>query len=384
MGAEEPGVLLAALLERAKLPPMCAVAVAMSVLDAVAALHQVGLWHGSLEAENVHVHADGTVRLGANRPAPAGQSDSQLRASDLQAVGVLLCSMLRLRLDQEPAGRNSRTTGRTEKPLQALARRMARGTRSKRLTIYAAVDARLALWEAAGRLATRRVQAQARQRLADLVAGPTESPAPDPQPPAAGRTESRAPRRLGRWVGAGAAAALVAGLVALSPPSGLRAALGYHGRVGATSSTVALAAPAAATVRDVAPPEPAPSTPVSKPAIPLLAPAAAGQVSSVGLRLLDPACQGGSSCLVQVEVWITPSPRPRSVAWTVESVQFCGGSVVQVGAGSFTAQPGWTHIESQSAVAVPAVGAQALLAVSSTPDRAASTPVVLGSAPGTC
>jgi len=375
MGAEEPGVLLAALLERGKLPPMCAVAVAMSVLDAVAALHQVGTWHGSLEAENVRVHADGTVRLGDGRPAPAGQAESQLRAADLQAVGVLLCAMLRLKADP----------GAAEKPLQVLARRMARGTRSKRLTVYAAVDARLALWEAAGRLATRRVQAQARQRLADLVAGPGEPQAPAPPPPVSRPTETGPPRGLGRWVGAGAVAALVAGLVVLSSLPGLRTALGYHGRAAATSPTVALAAPAAAArIRDAQPREPAPTTTVSKPALPELGPAAAGQVSSVGLRLLDPACQAGSSCLVEVEVWITPSPRPRAVSWAVESVQFCGGNVVQLAAGAFTAQPGWTHVESQNAVPVPAVGAQALLAVSSTPDRAASTPVILGSAPGSC
>jgi hypothetical protein len=118
--------------------------------------------------------------------------------------------------------------------------------------------------------------------------------------------------------------------------------------------------------------------------LPLLGPAAAGQVSSVQVHLVDVACSAGPACLLHVEVWVQPSARSRQVAWTVKSIPPCQGPIVDLGAGSFTAQPGWTHVASESSVTLPQIGSRALVVVSTLPDVAASTPLLLAGAVSHC
>ncbi|TMC14170.1 MAG: hypothetical protein E6J29_04105, partial [Chloroflexi bacterium] len=128
LGELASGVSLQSVLERGRLAPMCAVAVAMGVLDAVAALHQVGLWHGAIHAGNVHLGPDGSVRLGDYcLTSSAGQTQAKLRAADSQAVGVLLCAMLRLPVDADGGRERQRSSKLAQSPLGQLARRLARG-----------------------------------------------------------------------------------------------------------------------------------------------------------------------------------------------------------------------------------------------------------------
>jgi hypothetical protein len=374
------GVSLKVLLERGRMAPMCAVAVAMGVLDAVAALHQVGLRHGSIHPGNVHIGPDGSVRLSDYCLAPReGQSDARLWAADSQAVGILLCTMLRLPVDGDRVRQRQRTSKIAQSPLGLLATHMARDPR-KQQSAYTAIDDRLALWEAAGRLATRRMQAAAKARLAEMVAGPEAGDSPIPQPtpaeqtppePAVGRR-----RRIAGFAAALLLASIVATLVAISPDALLRSAAGAR--------PMAAAATERPPSETTAPADISIQVPLAQRQLPVLGPTAAGQVSSVRARLIDPACAAGAPCLVEVQVWVQPSAQPRRVAWTVKSIPLCEGSVLDVGTGAMTAEPGWTHIASDNRIALPQLKSQALLVVSTIPDLAASAPLFIGDPGASC
>lgn len=375
------GVSLKTLLEPGRLAPMCAVAVAMAVLDAVAALHQVGLSHGSIHAGNVHIGPDGSVRLSDYCLAPRdGQTDSRLWAADIQAVGVLLCAMLGLPVDGDAARQRERTIA--ESPLGLLARRMARGP-GKRRSAYTAIDDRLALWEAAGRLATRRMQAAARARLAEMVGALSTSDTPAPQPPVTGQAPSEPGlgrrRRIGGLAASVLLALIVGSLVAVSPDALLRPTAGARA-VENPMAAMLVRPPSEVT----APADSSIAVLQAQPGLPVLGPTSAGQVSSVEVRPLEAACSAGAACLVQVQVWVQPSAQPRRIAWTVKSIPLCGGPVLDLGTGAITAQAGWTHIAADDRIALPQLQSQALVVVSTIPDVAASAPLFIGAAAALC
>lgn len=385
-----PGASLKSLLEQGRLAPMCAVAVAMGILDAVAALHQIGLWHGSIHAGNVHLGPDGSVRLSDYcLAAPEGQAPAKLRAADSQAVGILLCLMLRLPVDGSTGRPKARPSKMAQSSLGQLAQSMARGPRRKRLTPYAAIDDRLALWEAAGRLATRRMQAAAKERLAAMVEGPPAAGASAAGPSTGAPVTVEPPPRVARanrqWPSARLAsgilaAAILASIMAVSPVALLRSAFDTRPADATASTAMAGRPPLENTVPEISQSTPAPQ----QPTLPVLGPAAAGQVSGVRGRLAAPPCGAGAACLVHVEVWVQPSAHPRLVAWTVKSISRCGGSIVDLGGGAFTAQPGWTHIASENSVVIPKMKSEALVVVSTVPDLAASEPLLLGEATAAC
>ena len=397
------------ILERGRLAPMCTVAIAIGVLDALAALHQAGVWHGALHAGNVRVAADGTIRLGDRDLTARGeQAELKLQAADVQAVGALICEMLRISPDPESTNRPARPSRAAESPLGLYARRLVRGTRGRRSTGYATIQARLALWEVAGRLATQRIQAQARQRLGELVTGapakvspplrgPARAKAPVsrsspavPIPPVAPvraialPTKARsAARPVPTLALAGLVGAVVAAVFALSTLPVVGAPLSAHPAPANTekpmpsSSLIDEPLSEAALAR-------AAGTPRPQVPIPALAPASAGQVTAVKAAPAAGACAPGSICQLHVEVWVQPSGRARGVSWSVKSVDLCSGAVQDLGGGAFTAQPGWTHVASENGFDLPGVKAQALVVVSETPDRAASAPLVVGNRGAAC
>jgi serine/threonine protein kinase len=154
----DDGVPLSRLLEWGRMRPACSVAVGTAVLNALAWLHQVGLWHGAVHARNVHVAGDGTVRLGdyGLAPEPAGESTAALRAADVLAAGALLAATLSHR--------------RLRDSSLGLAVRAITGSRRLMPAGHEAAHASLTLWEGARGMATTRRQAQAREQLAAMVA----------------------------------------------------------------------------------------------------------------------------------------------------------------------------------------------------------------------
>lgn len=388
------------LLEGGRLAPMCIVAIAIGVLDTLAALHQAGVWHGALHAGNVDVARDGTVRLGDRDLTARGEeSELKLQAADVQAVGALICEMLRIPPDPEAAARPSRPSKAAESPLGVYARRLVRGTRGRRSTGYATIQARLALWEVAGRLATQRIQAQARQRLGELVTGepakPSPAPAAVPAPvpvtvpvvPVVAVARPAKPRSVARPVPtfalAGLVGAVVAAVFALSTLPVVGAPLSAHPAPASIERPAYSSVPIGEPLGESAL-APAGATPRPQAPLPTLAPASSGQVTAVKAGPAAGACAAGSACQLHVEVWVQPAGQARGVAWSVKSVDLCSGSVQDLGHGAFTAQPGWTHVASENGFDLPRVKAQAVVVVSEAPDRAASPPLVVGDRAETC
>lgn len=435
------GLSLRELLRRGRPSTTCAVTIAMDVLDGLAELHRAGLWHGAVHAGNVHVGADGTVRLSDYGLSVRGSpNEAALRVADVNGVGMLLCSLLRIPPEAEAEGRGRKVSRRAAamaaSPLGIEARRMVRAARSRRASGFEAVQARLALWEAAGRLANRRLHAQSQTRLAEMV---TQLPPPRTRPRLASPAAMRPARRpalpaaaaaTGDQPGSGPprsaepgpvwqgteqaerratsplplilALALIAGIVGLvmsvtSPPG--------HGRVlpnvaarpcpgcrpahsGQSASSPGRPARPQAEFRDgaglpatapAAPVAAAPAAPDATPQ-PALGPSAAGAVERV-VGMIGGCSQG--TCALHVEVWMAPAPGLRPVSWEVRSLDLCGGSSTQVGAGSVLAQPGWNHVVADSAIRLTGARAESLVVVTQQPDRAAS-PLIAISSPGSC
>ena len=69
-----------------------------------------------------------------------------------------------------------------------------------------------------------------------------------------------------------------------------------------------------------------------------------------------------------------------SVAWTYQVTDLCHGNTTTSRTGStVTAQPGWVHVISDSAVSLPNTGSVRVVAVTSSPAAATSEPLTIGS-----
>lgn len=187
-------------------------------------------------------------------------------------------------------------------------------------------------------------------------------PFPPPRRPRDGRAvATRTWRRTWPWLAAVAAVVLV-----VVTELGL-----LQGRIRADLARLRDAADVPEVVRTA-------STP-PLPAIPVVAPAGAGDVAAVRLRLLDPPCAPGDTCSVLVAVDRAPGAPATPAPWTVLAVDRCRGSVVPLGSGVAPAASGSYGAAS---VHVPAGRALALVAVTTAPVRAASTALPIGS--GSC
>ncbi len=143
-----------------------------------------------------------------------------------------------------------------------------------------------------------------------------------------------------------------------------------HGRIQADLSRLRDAAgvpsaSAAAPARSLAP-------------IPVVAPAGAGDVVGVRVRLLDPPCEPGSSCAVAVGVDRRPGTAVTPTAWTVMAADRCRGTEVPLGGG---VTPGAAGAYGVVRIALPPGRALAVLAVTTAPSRAASTALAVGAGP---
>jgi serine/threonine protein kinase len=196
------GVPLSTLLKSGRMRSGSAVAVGMGILSGLTALHQAGLWHGSVHARNVHVDLDGIVRLGDHglTPAPSGQSAATLRAADVRGAGALICAMLKVPLENGPVAGQRQALKVASSPLGLAAKAIA-GPPRKLPAGYEAAHASLTLWEAARKMATSRRQAQARQDLSAMVTEALGSARPTvvrpPRVPQASRSRRPTPSEDG-------------------------------------------------------------------------------------------------------------------------------------------------------------------------------------------
>jgi hypothetical protein len=186
-------------------------------------------------------------------------------------------------------------------------------------------------------------------------------PFPPPRPPRDARTvAARTWRRSWPWL----AAAAVVVLVVVSELGLLQ------GRIRADLARLRDAADVPQLTRtEAAPP---------LPAIPVVAPAAAGDVAAVRLRILDPPCAPAGACTVLVAADRRTGASGTPVPWTVVAVDRCRGSVVPLGTGVTPAASGSYGV---ATVLVPSGRALALLAVTTAPARAASAALPIGGGP---
>src|SRR5438270_2551282 len=187
----DEGVPLTKIGDRLRQRRALIVAVGLAALDGLTALHKAGLWHGAMRSGNLHLGRDGSVRLSGYAIVPLipEEPERSLRAADVRAVGQMLCSLLGV---PAAAGKTPRIAAT---PLGVAARAMATSIPRKRTRgTNEASQARLSLWEAAGRTASRKRQAEARLQLAELVSG-APSRASVSTRPAENRPLVKKPRR---------------------------------------------------------------------------------------------------------------------------------------------------------------------------------------------
>ncbi len=133
-------------------------------------------------------------------------------------------------------------------------------------------------------------------------------------------------------------------------------------------------------------PAPSPSgshaTPRQPRPVPSLAPHAAGAVSRVTLRPAH-TCTAGSTCRVTVRVWLRP-PWLSSFTWHAALVNRCTGAVRRIHTGSMIAEPGWRSAYVTVPLQLPHLRSMAVLGVVDSPVSAASRPLPVPAGGGSC
>jgi hypothetical protein len=107
-------------------------------------------------------------------------------------------------------------------------------------------------------------------------------------------------------------------------------------------------------------------------------PAAAGGVTGVDVRLLEP-CAPGAPCAVRLLVRLVPGPDPQTVTWSYRVVDRCTGATDTAPGGSVTVPPGVERAEAVGIVPLPPTTAVAVVAVTGEPAVAAAPAVLVGS-----
>jgi hypothetical protein len=113
--------------------------------------------------------------------------------------------------------------------------------------------------------------------------------------------------------------------------------------------------------------------------VPELAGSAAGRVRGVTLET-NGSCTPGAACPVTVTVRLAAADTSQVIGWRVGAVRACRPQVAWSPRTTVTAQPGWTTVYASSSVQVPRGADLALVALTSTPARAQSRPVVVAGA----
>ena len=108
------------------------------------------------------------------------------------------------------------------------------------------------------------------------------------------------------------------------------------------------------------------------------APEAAGVVTAVDVRILEP-CTPGAPCTVRVLVSLVPGPDAQVVTWSYRVVDRCTGTTNTAPGGSVTVPPGARRAEAVGIVALPPTTAVAVVATTDRPAVAAAPPVLVGS-----
>jgi hypothetical protein len=382
------------LLGVATLTPEQAVFVASGVLRSLASLHDSGLVHGQLDADCVLVSPEGDVALegwgvGAGE---AGVSDVD---ADYAAVRKIVANLTRNA--DRPVSRR-RPSGAAL--LDALER--CRIDDSTGATVADRLDAALAAaLDDENQLNVEQVRAEVAALIRAIIAprrsvavppkppisvplpptnpsptAPTAAPAPsEPAPASEPAVRTLAARPTGRslrtrlYLAGGAAVAVLAAVI------GLTIAQSGNG----TKTAAQTPAPSAPVTHA--------TNPSAKPSNGLVpvnvgAPAHAGAITAVKLRADEP-CRPNKSCTLRVRIGIEPGALSQ-LTWKLRAYDRCTGDATTLETGVMVAEPSWTSVYADVTASLPRGRVLSLVALTKTPDAAASRPLTVPSGAHSC
>jgi Protein tyrosine and serine/threonine kinase len=396
------GVTLRRLLAVTSLSPGQWVVIARSVLGGLGVLHGHGLVHAALHAGNVYVGPDGVVRLadgGLALPRPAPAQLEALRSADLSVAWSLLMTaaagarrrqawpvaLAALLVDDPPAADApsaalavletagemgaAEATARAREQLGALAGPLLRG----RGTTLASGTGAVA---GGASPPPERSTAPSSGWQAARTGAPHPGPGGGPGVPG-GRTARRHRHRRSRPL-AGIAAASVAAVLAVT-------LVVVHVLSGASPAVPRSGTGPPRTAHRPAPapsepgPSPAPPTPspaATLPALPVLAPPSAGDVSGVVIQPLSGTCSPGAPCTLAVRVDLS-AHHQEMVGWVLEIIDRCTGSRTEFAVRPMVAPASFLYVYSPTTVVVPATSLSAIVALTTLPSQAASQPLLV-------
>ena len=351
------GVSVQRLLGLATLTPAQAGWLAARALAAVAALHDAGFAHGRLHAGNVLVGRDGAVRLTDWALGPPA-SDEAFRA-DLTAARTFVDALLR-NADRPAARRGG---------LLADLERLAAGPIAD--PAAAADELHTAIGDAAVVTSELGALVAAANRTSTSVV--TAAPLPVRLPHARRPPPRRLPQR--RWVAAAAT------LVVLAAAGAVAVAMSDRRHTAAPPLSPSLSP--SHTSRAPSAPHPSAPRSAAPSRVAAVAPRSAGFVDGVAVAPVE-TCQPGATCSVTVTIKITAHDDVKHLAWTFVLVDPCTGERRPAPGGSMTAQPYWRNIYTTTRVALPQARSVTLVAMTTTPVRAASAPLTVPSGHAQC
>lgn len=349
---EPGGVELGRLLAMARLTPAQAVELGSGLLAAAAAHAGPGAGPDStggarLRVDDVLVGADGRVVLrAAGRVAPG-------------AVGAVLTDVARAaRLRSRPPdpadegllGELDRAVAELPAGMPVAARTLGQALAGDRGQVRAELAA-----------LARALRGDA---VPPRVPGPGGAPSGPVGPAVPARQATRGSRHVRRRIGAWLLSVLVLGGVVL-----LEFAL-LKDKVAGDVGTLLSAGRSGVTTSAAPKPDGLP--------MPSVAPAAAGGVRGVDLRTLT-GCGPGAPCGVRVLVRVAPAAAPRVVSWSYRVIDRCTGSATTAPGGSVPVPAGQDRAAVVGTVPLPAVRGVGVIAVTTAPATAASSPVLVGS-----
>jgi hypothetical protein len=344
--------------------PAPAVAVGRAVLGALAALHLRGLVHGAVTAGDVLVAGDGSVRLEGEggRPALTPARLAELQQEEVEAAWALVAGLVEASPVTPPAALRTLLAGPVPRT--------------------GAHTALAALVEAAGELSSESGQRRAAARLAELVA-PLIRHRHGPAQPTAGAVGAATVITAGGPAGPRPAARrrrlpLLLGAVAVAAAAALSTGLLVsRGSTGPRPRTAPPAAVAATPLPTAPPPAPIPDPPVE-------APPSAGGIAAVRLAPATAPCLPAAGCALQVGVDLLPHSAVTTLRVVLRLVDRCTGTVSEVALPPLRVAPGAASAEAVITVRVPAGPAPAIIALTTSPARAASPPLLVAPYLPTC
>lgn len=113
-------------------------------------------------------------------------------------------------------------------------------------------------------------------------------------------------------------------------------------------------------------------------------PSRSGLVTEVTVERAGGACSSGAACSVRVDVHLDALPAATTVSWSLRIVDRCSGTVRKLRGESMTAESGWRQVYGVSRLNLPKGKALAIIAVTKSPARAASEPLLVPSSIDTC